>query len=183
MGQITLKKDQVWPPRHYSTLLIYTLSIPAETQFIFMSFLKSTTCSYCYYIVITSVVLSLYTTFYTTPFKSNHRLYFFCICHYRVLNQLQQLSCCYNLCALKSALIWFSIYVCCVCLCLCFQIVVKKGEEVNGYLKVSTGRKLGFFPADLLQEIWAGLTDTVLPPLAHSIVCFNPDYRNAKPKQ
>ncbi|KAK6303670.1 SH3 and cysteine-rich domain-containing protein 3-like [Coregonus clupeaformis] len=33
------------------------------------------------------------------------------------------------------------------------QIVVKKGEEVNGYLKVSTGRKLGFFPADLLQEI------------------------------
>lgn len=35
----------------------------------------------------------------------------------------------------------------------CCQIVVKKGEEVNGYLKVSTGRKLGFFPADLLQEI------------------------------
>uniref|UniRef100_W5MFU2 SH3 and cysteine-rich domain-containing protein 3 n=1 Tax=Lepisosteus oculatus TaxID=7918 RepID=W5MFU2_LEPOC len=33
------------------------------------------------------------------------------------------------------------------------QIVVQKGEEVNGYLKVSTGRKLGFFPADLLQEI------------------------------
>ncbi|XP_056607061.1 SH3 and cysteine-rich domain-containing protein 3-like [Triplophysa dalaica] len=33
------------------------------------------------------------------------------------------------------------------------QIVVKKGEEVNGYLKVSTGRKLGFFPADILQEI------------------------------
>uniref|UniRef100_A0A3Q3LVU2 SH3 and cysteine rich domain 3 n=1 Tax=Mastacembelus armatus TaxID=205130 RepID=A0A3Q3LVU2_9TELE len=33
------------------------------------------------------------------------------------------------------------------------QIVVKKGEEVNGYLKVSTGRKLGFFPANLLQEI------------------------------
>uniref|UniRef100_A0A8B9KL43 SH3 and cysteine rich domain 3 n=1 Tax=Astyanax mexicanus TaxID=7994 RepID=A0A8B9KL43_ASTMX len=33
------------------------------------------------------------------------------------------------------------------------QIVVKKGEEVNGYLKVSTGRKLGFFPADLLEEI------------------------------
>uniref|UniRef100_A0A8C4BVB5 SH3 and cysteine-rich domain-containing protein 3 n=1 Tax=Denticeps clupeoides TaxID=299321 RepID=A0A8C4BVB5_9TELE len=33
------------------------------------------------------------------------------------------------------------------------QIVVKKGEEVNGYLKVSTGRKLGFFPADLLLEI------------------------------
>ncbi|KAL7833059.1 hypothetical protein SRHO_G00300770 [Serrasalmus rhombeus] len=33
------------------------------------------------------------------------------------------------------------------------QIVVKKGDEVNGYLKVSTGRKLGFFPADILQEI------------------------------
>ncbi|XP_041744987.1 SH3 and cysteine-rich domain-containing protein 3-like [Coregonus clupeaformis] len=33
------------------------------------------------------------------------------------------------------------------------QIVVKKGEEVNGYLKVSTGQKLGFFPANLLQEI------------------------------
>uniref|UniRef100_A0A3P8VV34 SH3 and cysteine rich domain 3 n=1 Tax=Cynoglossus semilaevis TaxID=244447 RepID=A0A3P8VV34_CYNSE len=33
------------------------------------------------------------------------------------------------------------------------QIVVKKGEEVNGYLKVSTGRKLGFFPVNLLQEI------------------------------
>ncbi|KAG7326559.1 hypothetical protein KOW79_009960 [Hemibagrus wyckioides] len=33
------------------------------------------------------------------------------------------------------------------------QIVVKKGEEVNGYMKVSTGRKLGFFPADILQEI------------------------------
>uniref|UniRef100_A0A3B5BMG3 SH3 and cysteine rich domain 3 n=1 Tax=Stegastes partitus TaxID=144197 RepID=A0A3B5BMG3_9TELE len=33
------------------------------------------------------------------------------------------------------------------------QIVVKKGEEVNGYLKVSTGRKLGFFPTNLLQEI------------------------------
>ncbi|XP_075880493.1 SH3 and cysteine-rich domain-containing protein 3-like isoform X2 [Nelusetta ayraudi] len=34
-----------------------------------------------------------------------------------------------------------------------WRIVVKKGEEVNGYLKVSTGRKMGFFPADLLQEI------------------------------
>ena len=34
-----------------------------------------------------------------------------------------------------------------------FQIVVKKGEEKGGYLKVSTGRKLGFFPADLLEEI------------------------------
>ncbi|XP_029477646.1 SH3 and cysteine-rich domain-containing protein 3-like isoform X2 [Oncorhynchus nerka] len=34
-----------------------------------------------------------------------------------------------------------------------WRIVVKKGEEVNGYLKVSTGRKLGFFPTDLLQEI------------------------------
>uniref|UniRef100_A0A8C6T9Y6 SH3 and cysteine rich domain 3 n=1 Tax=Neogobius melanostomus TaxID=47308 RepID=A0A8C6T9Y6_9GOBI len=33
------------------------------------------------------------------------------------------------------------------------QIVVKKGDEVNGFLKVSTGRKLGFFPANLLQEI------------------------------
>ncbi|XP_077459426.1 SH3 and cysteine-rich domain-containing protein 3-like [Stigmatopora argus] len=33
------------------------------------------------------------------------------------------------------------------------QIVVKKGDEFNGYLKVSTGRKLGFFPANLLQEI------------------------------
>ncbi|KAI4871652.1 hypothetical protein NFI96_019891 [Prochilodus magdalenae] len=33
------------------------------------------------------------------------------------------------------------------------QIVVKKGDEVNGYLKVSTGRKIGFFPADILQEI------------------------------
>lgn len=37
--------------------------------------------------------------------------------------------------------------------CVSTQIVVKKGEEVNGYLKVSTGRKMGFFPADLLQEI------------------------------
>uniref|UniRef100_A0A3B5BMF8 SH3 and cysteine rich domain 3 n=1 Tax=Stegastes partitus TaxID=144197 RepID=A0A3B5BMF8_9TELE len=34
-----------------------------------------------------------------------------------------------------------------------YKIVVKKGEEVNGYLKVSTGRKLGFFPTNLLQEI------------------------------
>lgn len=34
-----------------------------------------------------------------------------------------------------------------------FQIVVKKGDEKGGYLKVSTGRKLGYFPADLLQEI------------------------------
>uniref|UniRef100_A0A3B4VB70 SH3 and cysteine rich domain 3 n=1 Tax=Seriola dumerili TaxID=41447 RepID=A0A3B4VB70_SERDU len=33
------------------------------------------------------------------------------------------------------------------------QIVVKKGDEKGGYLKVSTGRKLGYFPADLLQEI------------------------------
>lgn len=37
--------------------------------------------------------------------------------------------------------------------CISSEIVVKKGEEVNGYLKVSTGRKMGFFPADLLQEI------------------------------
>ena len=61
--------------------------------------------------------------------------------------------------------------VCVLCVCVCIhvgrvcvnvcvlcvypwgQIVVKKGEELNGYLKVSTGRKLGFFPADLLQEI------------------------------
>lgn len=42
----------------------------------------------------------------------------------------------------------------CVCVCVWWvQIVVKKGDEVNGYLKVSTGRKLGFFPANLLQEI------------------------------
>lgn len=34
-----------------------------------------------------------------------------------------------------------------------FQIVVKKGDEKGGYLKVSTGRKLGYFPADLLEEI------------------------------
>jgi len=34
-----------------------------------------------------------------------------------------------------------------------FQIVVKKGEEKAGYLKVSTGRKLGFFPTNLLEEI------------------------------
>lgn len=42
------------------------------------------------------------------------------------------------------------------------QIVVKKGEEVNGYLKVSTGRKIGFFPADMLQEIWGGPAVVVL---------------------
>lgn len=46
------------------------------------------------------------------------------------------------------------------------QIVVKKGEEVNGYLKVSTGRKIGFFPADLLQEIWGGPAVVVLPNAA-----------------
>ncbi|KAF3860228.1 hypothetical protein F7725_000483 [Dissostichus mawsoni] len=34
-----------------------------------------------------------------------------------------------------------------------FKIVVKKGDEKGGYLKVSTGRKLGYFPADLLEEI------------------------------
>lgn len=34
-----------------------------------------------------------------------------------------------------------------------FQIVVKKGDEKGGYLKVSTGRKLGYFPADLLEEV------------------------------
>uniref|UniRef100_A0AAQ4NPI2 SH3 and cysteine rich domain 3 n=1 Tax=Gasterosteus aculeatus aculeatus TaxID=481459 RepID=A0AAQ4NPI2_GASAC len=33
------------------------------------------------------------------------------------------------------------------------QIVVKKGDEKGGYLKVSTGRKLGYFPANLLEEI------------------------------
>ncbi|XP_074709830.1 LOW QUALITY PROTEIN: SH3 and cysteine-rich domain-containing protein 3 [Strix uralensis] len=33
------------------------------------------------------------------------------------------------------------------------QIVVQKGEEVNGYVKVYTGRKVGLFPMDFLQEI------------------------------
>ncbi|ETE71781.1 SH3 and cysteine-rich domain-containing protein 3, partial [Ophiophagus hannah] len=33
------------------------------------------------------------------------------------------------------------------------QIVVQKGEEQNGYVKVYTGRKVGLFPADFLQEI------------------------------
>ncbi|XP_078545103.1 SH3 and cysteine-rich domain-containing protein 3 isoform X2 [Lissotriton helveticus] len=33
------------------------------------------------------------------------------------------------------------------------QIVVQKGEEVNGYIKVLTGRKVGLFPVDFLQEI------------------------------
>ncbi|XP_074835513.1 SH3 and cysteine-rich domain-containing protein 3 isoform X3 [Carettochelys insculpta] len=33
------------------------------------------------------------------------------------------------------------------------QIVVQKGEEVNGYVKVYTGRKVGLFPTDFLQEI------------------------------
>ncbi|KAG5838976.1 SH3 and cysteine-rich domain-containing protein 3 isoform X1 [Anguilla anguilla] len=33
------------------------------------------------------------------------------------------------------------------------QIVVKKGDEKNGYLKVTTGRKLGYFPTDLLELI------------------------------
>uniref|UniRef100_A0A5S6MSB0 SH3 and cysteine-rich domain-containing protein 3 n=1 Tax=Xenopus tropicalis TaxID=8364 RepID=A0A5S6MSB0_XENTR len=33
------------------------------------------------------------------------------------------------------------------------QIVVQKGDEVNGYIKVSTGRKVGLFPLDFLQEI------------------------------
>ncbi|XP_019360224.1 PREDICTED: SH3 and cysteine-rich domain-containing protein 3 [Gavialis gangeticus] len=33
------------------------------------------------------------------------------------------------------------------------QIVVQKGEELNGYIKVYTGRKVGLFPADFLQEI------------------------------
>ncbi|NXA02590.1 STAC3 protein, partial [Nesospiza acunhae] len=33
------------------------------------------------------------------------------------------------------------------------QIVVQKGEEVNGYVKVFTGRKVGLFPVDFLEEI------------------------------
>uniref|UniRef100_A0A8D0HD15 SH3 and cysteine-rich domain-containing protein 3 n=1 Tax=Sphenodon punctatus TaxID=8508 RepID=A0A8D0HD15_SPHPU len=33
------------------------------------------------------------------------------------------------------------------------QIVVQKGEELNGYVKVYTGRKVGLFPADFMQEI------------------------------
>ncbi|EMP42378.1 SH3 and cysteine-rich domain-containing protein 3 [Chelonia mydas] len=33
------------------------------------------------------------------------------------------------------------------------QIVVQKGEEVNGYVKVYTGRKVGLFPVDFLEEI------------------------------
>ncbi|XP_015283564.1 PREDICTED: SH3 and cysteine-rich domain-containing protein 3 isoform X2 [Gekko japonicus] len=33
------------------------------------------------------------------------------------------------------------------------QIVVQKGEELNGYVKVYTGRKVGLFPIDFLQEI------------------------------
>ena len=33
------------------------------------------------------------------------------------------------------------------------QIVVQKGEEVNGYVKVYTGRKVGLFPVGFLQEI------------------------------
>ncbi|XP_053564153.1 SH3 and cysteine-rich domain-containing protein 3 isoform X2 [Bombina bombina] len=33
------------------------------------------------------------------------------------------------------------------------QIVVQKGEELNGYIKVLTGRKVGLFPVDFLQEI------------------------------
>ncbi|KAM9616974.1 SH3 and cysteine-rich domain-containing protein 3 isoform 3-T3 [Morphnus guianensis] len=33
------------------------------------------------------------------------------------------------------------------------QIVVQKGEEVNGYVKVYTGLKVGLFPVDFLQEI------------------------------
>ncbi|CAJ0952402.1 unnamed protein product [Ranitomeya imitator] len=34
-----------------------------------------------------------------------------------------------------------------------YKIVVQKGEEVNGYIKVLTGRKVGLFPVDFLQEI------------------------------
>ncbi|GCB82705.1 hypothetical protein scyTo_0022065 [Scyliorhinus torazame] len=33
------------------------------------------------------------------------------------------------------------------------QIVVQKGEEVNGYIKVFTGRKVGMFPVNFLEEI------------------------------
>ncbi|MEE6471694.1 hypothetical protein FKM82_009341 [Ascaphus truei] len=33
------------------------------------------------------------------------------------------------------------------------QIVVQKGEELNGYIKVLTGRKVGLFPLDFMQEI------------------------------
>uniref|UniRef100_A0A8D2J9F3 SH3 and cysteine rich domain 3 n=1 Tax=Varanus komodoensis TaxID=61221 RepID=A0A8D2J9F3_VARKO len=33
------------------------------------------------------------------------------------------------------------------------QIVVQKGEELNGYVKVYTGRKVGLFPVDFMQEI------------------------------
>ncbi|XP_041529437.1 SH3 and cysteine-rich domain-containing protein 3 [Microtus oregoni] len=33
------------------------------------------------------------------------------------------------------------------------QIVVQKGDEVGGYVKVYTGRKVGLFPADFLEEI------------------------------
>nr|XP_020634321.1 SH3 and cysteine-rich domain-containing protein 3 [Pogona vitticeps] len=33
------------------------------------------------------------------------------------------------------------------------QIVVQKGEELNGYVKVYTGRKVGLFPVDFLEEI------------------------------
>ncbi|XP_072104963.1 SH3 and cysteine-rich domain-containing protein 3 isoform X4 [Mobula birostris] len=34
-----------------------------------------------------------------------------------------------------------------------WKIVVQKGEEVNGYIKVFTGRKVGMFPVDFLEEI------------------------------
>ncbi|XP_076967276.1 SH3 and cysteine-rich domain-containing protein 3 [Tamandua tetradactyla] len=33
------------------------------------------------------------------------------------------------------------------------QIVVQKGEEAGGYVKVYTGRKVGLFPTDFLEEI------------------------------
>uniref|UniRef100_UPI00398E8565 SH3 and cysteine-rich domain-containing protein 3 isoform X2 n=1 Tax=Pristiophorus japonicus TaxID=55135 RepID=UPI00398E8565 len=33
------------------------------------------------------------------------------------------------------------------------QIVLQKGEEVNGYIKVFTGRKVGMFPVNFLEEI------------------------------
>ncbi|XP_040493091.1 SH3 and cysteine-rich domain-containing protein 3 isoform X2 [Ursus maritimus] len=33
------------------------------------------------------------------------------------------------------------------------QIVVQKGDEAGGYVKVYTGRKVGLFPTDFLEEI------------------------------
>lgn len=36
---------------------------------------------------------------------------------------------------------------------LILQIVVQKGDEAGGYVKVYTGRKVGLFPTDFLEEI------------------------------